>query len=84
MLRKISRGLNPRVVEKFFFTNSSDEWGEGNVLEPSIYFGLKYEEVLKEASRISDGADSITFLGTFICTLIFSIKTYQNSRPTVT
>jgi hypothetical protein len=54
MMGRIKGDPNPPGVENFLFINALNEWGEGNVLEPSVQFGYGYAEAMKEAVRASD------------------------------
>jgi hypothetical protein len=54
MLRKIKSEPNPVGAENFLFVNALNEWGEGNVLEPSVQFGDGYGRAMRNALRISD------------------------------
>jgi len=54
MLGKIKSDPNPVGVENFFFVNALNEWGEGNVLEPTKQFGEGYKIAMKNAIEISD------------------------------
>ena len=44
---------NPRGEENFLFLNAFNEWGEGNVLEPSKQWDNKFSVALREATEIA-------------------------------
>ncbi len=48
MIKAIDSLSNKAPSQKLIFIKSWNEWAEGNVLEPSIAWGNKYLEVLKE------------------------------------
>lgn len=45
---------NPRGEENFFFINSLNEWGEGNVLEASVQWGDRFAKAFREATEYAD------------------------------
>jgi hypothetical protein len=53
-LGRIKRDPNPRGADNFFFINALNEWGEGNVLEPSIQWGDGYSLAFREALEMSN------------------------------
>ncbi|KAJ3023834.1 hypothetical protein HKX48_000522 [Thoreauomyces humboldtii] len=42
---------NPKEKENFLFINALNEWGEGNVLEPSKQYGYGHAEAVRDAMR---------------------------------
>lgn len=54
LMARIKQDPNPRGIENFLFVNALNEWGEGNVLEPSVQFGSQYAEAMKNAVRIAE------------------------------
>jgi hypothetical protein len=54
LIARIKQDPNPRGIENFLFVNALNEWGEGNVLEPSVQFGTQYATAMKEAVRIGE------------------------------
>lgn len=54
ILRHIKLDPNPRGQENFFFINALNEWGEGNVLEPSIQWGSKFSKAFRAAKDYAD------------------------------
>ncbi|KAK7756592.1 hypothetical protein SLS62_001429 [Diatrype stigma] len=53
-LRRIKLDPNPVGEENFFFINSLNEWGEGNVFEESVQWGDMYPKAFKEAMEYAD------------------------------
>lgn len=54
MMKRIKADPNPMGSENFLFVNALNEWGEGNVLEPSMQFGDGYGKAMAEAILISE------------------------------
>jgi hypothetical protein len=48
-MRRSKLEPNPHDQENFFFVNALNEWGEGNVLEPSLQWGDNYGKAFREA-----------------------------------
>lgn len=55
-MRHIKRDPNPRGQENFLFVNELNEWGEGNVLEPSIQWGSRFSKAFRAAKDYADTA----------------------------
>lgn len=55
-MRHIKLDPNPRGQENFLFVNALNEWGEGNVLEPSIQWGSKFSKAFREAKDYADSS----------------------------
>lgn len=53
-MRHIKMDPNPRGQENFLFINALNEWGEGNVLEPSIQWGSSFSKALRAAKDYAD------------------------------
>jgi hypothetical protein len=53
-MRRIKLDPNPRGEENFFFINALNEWGEGNVLEPSIQWEDGFSKAFREAVTIAE------------------------------
>lgn len=53
-MRRIKRDPNPRGQENFFFINALNEWGEGNVLEPSRSWGDQFSKAFRAAKDYAD------------------------------
>jgi hypothetical protein len=49
LIRRIKLDPNPQGEENFLFINAFNEWGEGNVLEPSKQWGTNFSAALREA-----------------------------------
>ncbi|KAF3763281.1 hypothetical protein M406DRAFT_331815 [Cryphonectria parasitica EP155] len=49
MMRRIKLDPNPRGQENFLFINALNEWGEGNVLEPSAQWGSAFSKAFRSA-----------------------------------
>lgn len=49
LMRHIKMDPNPRGEENFLFINALNEWGEGNVLEPSAQWGDAFSKALRGA-----------------------------------
>ncbi|KAJ3279426.1 hypothetical protein HK104_001478, partial [Borealophlyctis nickersoniae] len=49
MFKLIQSDPNRPEEENFFFINALNEWGEGNVLEPSKQFGSRFMEAVRDA-----------------------------------
>ncbi|CAN8105327.1 unnamed protein product [Discula destructiva] len=54
IMRHIKLDPNPRGQENFLFINALNEWGEGNVLEPSIQWGSDFSKALRAAKDYAD------------------------------
>lgn len=50
LMRRIKLDPNPRGQENFLFINALNEWGEGNVLEPSMQWGDGFSKAFHEAT----------------------------------
>lgn len=46
---------NPPGEDNFFFVNALNEWGEGNVLEPSVQWDDRYSTAFRDAMQVVDG-----------------------------
>ncbi|KAK3376254.1 glycosyltransferase WbsX-domain-containing protein [Lasiosphaeria ovina] len=53
LIRRIKLDPNPRGEENFLFINAFNEWGEGNVLEPSRQWGSGFSAALRSAVALS-------------------------------
>jgi hypothetical protein len=53
LIRRIKIDPNPQGEENFLFINAFNEWGEGNVLEPSKQWGANFSASLREAVELS-------------------------------
>lgn len=53
-MRHIKMDPNPRGQENFLFINALNEWGEGNVLEPSLQWGSRFSKALRAAMDYAD------------------------------
>lgn len=56
LLRRIKLDPNPRGEENFLFINAINEWGEGNVLEPTRQWGNGFSQALRSALDYADRA----------------------------
>lgn len=56
VLRRIKLDPNPRGEENFLFVNALNEWGEGNVLEPSEQWGDRFSRALRGAVDYAEQA----------------------------
>ncbi|OIW34296.1 hypothetical protein CONLIGDRAFT_745 [Coniochaeta ligniaria NRRL 30616] len=52
LIRRIKLDPNPQGEENFLFINAFNEWGEGNVLEPSKQWGANFSAALHEAVEL--------------------------------
>lgn len=48
IIRRMKLEPNPIGEENFFFINALNEWGEGNVLEPSVQWGDGFSKAARE------------------------------------
>lgn len=56
VLRRIKLDPNPLGEENFLFINALNEWGEGNVLEPTKQWGDRFSQALRGAVDYADQA----------------------------
>ncbi|KAJ4420882.1 hypothetical protein N0V82_004061 [Gnomoniopsis sp. IMI 355080] len=54
VMRRIKLDPNPQGQENFLFLNALNEWGEGNVLEPSIQWGSEFSKAFRAAKDYAD------------------------------
>ncbi|KAI8817629.1 glycosyltransferase WbsX-domain-containing protein [Fimicolochytrium jonesii] len=53
LIQSIVADPNPMASENFLFINAVNEWGEGNVLEPTVQQGDAYAQSLKRALQFA-------------------------------
>ncbi|KAJ3174765.1 hypothetical protein HDU87_006881 [Geranomyces variabilis] len=60
LIQRVVVDPNPMQKENFIFINAINEWGEGDVLEPTKLQGDGYAKALKAALHFSRASDSST------------------------